>query len=158
MHRTTANEPALLVAAAAGGVHAAFSLYWAFGGTFLLETLGETAQRFETAPVAAGVVLAAAALVKGWLALAPLAVARRGVPAVRGLLWLAAAGLAAYGLALTVAGALALSGTFGPVADPTALRGHALLWDPLFALWGVALAVGLWRSRATAARLVARAA
>lgn len=34
----------------------------------------------------------------------------------------------------------------GPV-DRAALLGHALLRDPLFALWGATLLIGLWRSR-----------
>lgn len=33
------------------------------------------------------------------------------------------------------------------VADATALAWHAYVWDPWFAIWGLAFVVALWRSR-----------
>ena len=33
--------------------------------------------------------------------------------------------------------------------DRLGLMGHAFLWDPLFALWGIALAAGLVLSRSS---------
>lgn len=60
---------------AAGGLHAAFSAYWALGGRWLLDTVGSGG-----------------------------------------------------------------------------LTGHALLWDPLFALWGLLLLAGLWLTRGGADR------
>ncbi len=150
----------LAVAASAGLAHAAASLYWAFGGTWLVDTLGATARGVESLPVLAVAVLVVAALAKGALAVAPFRIASSRVPAVRGLLALLALALSAYGLVLTLAGLLAMTGALGPVADPVAVTGHALLWDPLFAVWGLSLGLGLRRAggsvvrpRTTAARL-----
>ena len=142
----------LLVAASAGLVHAAASLYWALGGTWLLDTVGGAARGVQSLPVGASTVLVVAAVAKGALALAPLRLAVSRVPAVRGLLGLLALALGAYGVLLTVAGLVALTGILGPVEAPLALAGHALLWDPLFAVWGVALGVGLHRTRGSVVR------
>ena len=61
--------------------------------------------------------------------------------------WAGAVVLVTYGLANAVAANLALAGFLGPVDDVVAVRGHAWLWDPLFLAWGLALGVGLWRTR-----------
>lgn len=138
----------LLVAAGAGTAHAAASLYWALGGTWLLETMGSMGRQFGT--LTGVLVLVVTGLLKLAVAWWPVRTAtwtgaRRRV--ARTLSWLAAAVLAAYGTVLSVAGWLALAGLFGEPADPVSLRGHALLWDPLFAVWGWSLVVGLWRAR-----------
>jgi hypothetical protein len=67
----------------------------------------------------------------------------------RGVGWIAAVGLTAYGGVLTVAGLLVEAGVFDAAeeADERALAGHAYLWDPWFARWGAAFAVAMWRSR-----------
>ena len=116
----------------------------------LLDTVGGAARGVQSLPVGASTVLVLAAVAKGALALAPLRLAVSRVPAVRGLLGLLALALGAYGVLLTVAGLVALTGVLGPVEAPLALAGHALLWDPLFLLWGLALTGWLWLTRPTA--------
>lgn len=84
-------------------------------------------------------------------ALVPWRLDRRGWPAARlwrPLCWLGAAVLVLWGGANMVGALLTVSGLV-PVEDPdrAGLIGHAFLWDPLFLLWGLALAVGLRRTR-----------
>lgn len=60
--------------------------------------------------------------------------------------------LALYGAVLTVGGILVLTGVVASTAatDLHALRWHALLWDPWFLFWGLALAItGITVRRAT---------
>ena len=132
------------VAAVAGVLHAAVSAYWGLGGDALLETLGErTVEQFRDARWLLLVV--AAAKLAG--ALVPVVLARRGRlgSAWRALCWLGVAVLVAWGGLNTVVGGLVLSGVITPEGgyDRPAMVGHALLWDPLFLLWGISLAVGL---------------
>ena len=49
----------------------------------------------------------------------------------------------------TIVGNLVLAGAIVPEGgfDRTGMIGHAFLWDPLFAVWGLALAVALARRR-----------
>jgi hypothetical protein len=139
---------ALLVAAAAGLVHAASSAYWGLGGDWLVETLGE---RIVTTFADVRWLLLVVAAVKVAGALVPLWLARRGLlrrmPWVA-LLWLAVAVLVLWGGANTVVGNLVLAGVVTPDGgyDRPAMVGHAWLWDPLFLLWGLALAVALRRA------------
>lgn len=144
------RETQLLGAAAAAGlVHAAFSLYWALGGRWLLPTVGEWAVEVtREAPVASALLLVAVAAGKGAVALLPLR-GRRG-PAGRrrlwrGTWWLAAAVLAGYGAVNSVAAWLVLGGAIRPQGgyERDAMIGHAFLWDPLFMVWGLLLAAGL---------------
>ncbi len=115
----------LRLAQAACGVglaYAAVSVYWALGGTWLLDTVGGTLGQ----PGHPGLILAvwAAAVLKVIGAIVPLAAtgmtpgpatsARRRQ--VRVLAWLEAAILTAYGLVLTVAGLLVQSGAITPAA------------------------------------------
>jgi uncharacterized protein DUF3995 len=142
--------PWFTTAAALGTVHALASLYWALGGEALVETVGAWALAWRReSPVAVGLVLAAIAAAKLAGAWVPWVAARRGGPrgALRMLCWAGAALLVAYGLSNTVVANLALTGALGPVDEPVAMQGHAWLWDPLFLAWGLALAVGLWRTR-----------
>lgn len=136
----------LAIAAGAGLIHATTSLYWAGGGTWLIETVGDASARLEASGLTVALALGAAAIAKAALAVAPLRLASSRVPVVRGLLWVLALVLAVYGTVLTIAGLLALTGVFGEVADAVSLAGHALIWDPLFAIWGIALGLGLRRS------------
>lgn len=144
----------LLAAACAGSVHAGFSLYWAAGGTWLLETVGQWAVRAaeEGGPLVTGglTAIGVAKLVASWV---PVVVERRR-PAllrrwVRAVSWVGAAGLLLYGGANTAIAALILAGVIRPDGgyDHAAMIGHALLWDPLFAVWGLFLAVGLALTR-----------
>ncbi|MEO9138570.1 MAG: DUF3995 domain-containing protein [Jatrophihabitans sp.] len=145
----------LLGAAAAGLVHGAFSLYWAFGGRWLLDTVGRWAiDLADRRPLAAGAALLVIAGIKVGGALCPLAYEAGRLPgslvAWRRLLLAGALLLILYG-GLNAVGAwvgIAVDGTV------TASRlGHAALWDPLFLLWGVLLLIGLRTSgRRDAAR------
>lgn len=139
----------LTIAAIAGVVHGLFSLYWAAGGNWLMSTLGSglneafDGKRWLLYPVAA-VKIAGAVL--------PLLWTLRGWPTPRfwyWLCWLGAAALIVWGGINTVTGNLVLSGLVDPSGgyDRDGMIGHAWLWDPLFLLWGVTLALGLHAAR-----------
>jgi hypothetical protein len=165
--RRAATGPTPSVVAAYGAAALAFgyavvSMYWAFGGSGLVSTVGGYVQPFARhGGAGATLVAAAAALAKvvgGLLALALVRPWGRVVPR-RWLLGVAAAGsvvLVLYGGAAVVAGALVLSGAVhpsGPV-DRNALRWHLSLWDLWFLLWGLLLAVAtLGYRRRTAPRV-----
>lgn len=144
-----AGEGQLLIAAALGTVHAGFSAHWALGGTTLLDTVGETAGRFDGGALAT-VMLALVIAVKAAVAWGPW-LTRRWIGFAgaigRRLATFAGLVLAIYGTVLTVVGLVALTGLLGQPSDPVSLAGHALLWDPLFALWGLFLLRGLRRSQ-----------
>ncbi|WP_432523467.1 DUF3995 domain-containing protein [Kineococcus sp. SYSU DK006] len=152
---------ALQVAAAAGLLHATSSLYWAFGGTWLLQTVGAPADTLKAhGPLVAFLALALIAAVKALAAVLPLLVHEGRLPRlrrpVRAASWIGGSFLLLYGAVNTVSAALVLSGLLhvpGPV-DRASMLGHLLLWDPLFALWGACLLLGLVRNRhrASAAR------
>ena len=134
-------------AAAVGGFHAAMSLYWALGGRWLEGTVGATADRLQSGEIAsATAVLLTAAALKSAVAVGPL-LTRRWVGALAGVMRKLAifAGLvlSIYGVVLTVVGLVSLTGVLGAPTNPEALRGHALLRDPLFAAWGLMLLGGL---------------
>jgi hypothetical protein len=63
--------------------------------------------------------------------------------------WAGAALLVARGGSNTVVGQLVLAGVIQPDGgyDRAAMVGHAWLWDPLFLVWGISLAIGLWLTR-----------
>lgn len=138
----------LRAAAVAGLVHAAFSLYWALGGSWLLDTVGDWAVELQRDhPVSAGLGLAAIAVAKGLGAVLPAVVRWRWV---RVLSWIGGVVLVAYGALNTVIAWLVLGGVIVPDGgyDRAAMVGHAALWDPLFWVWGVLLLTGLARTRA----------
>lgn len=142
------------LAALAGLLHAAASLYWALGGRWLLDTVGAWAVELAaSAPVSAGLALGGIALVKALGGVVPLLVEAGRWPGSRrwwrALEWVGAAGLLLYGGVNAVVAGLVLAGVIRPDGgyDAAAMWGHAALWDPLFALWGLALGIGLWRSR-----------
>ncbi len=142
--------PWFTAAAVLGTLHAAASLYWAAGGDLLAGTVGEWAVSWRAEePLAAGAALATIGLGKLAGAWVPWLAARGGGPrhGLRFAAWLGAALLTTYGLANTLTANLVLTGLLGPPDDVVATRGHAWLWDPLFLAWGVALGVGLWRTR-----------
>lgn len=154
MDKMRSGLPVLRLSAVAGGVHAAASLYWAVGGTWLLETVGESAVRQQRDhPAMATTILLVAFLIKGSGAVVPLWAERRAGPRWRRII--RAAGLVGgtflvlYGTVLAVVAAAVLTGVITPdgEVDRTGLTGHALLWDPLFAVWGALLLAGLWRTR-----------
>lgn len=143
----------LYAAAAVGLVHAAFSLYWALGGRWLLDTVGQWALTLATqSSVAAGLGLGLIALLKVAGAVVPVLVEQGRIPGRRVwrvLEWAGAIGLTAYGLLNVVVAWAVLLGVIATPGgyDHAAMLGHAALWDPLFLAWGVLLAVALWRSR-----------
>lgn len=150
----------LLLAALVGLVHAGFSAYWALGGQALLDTVGAWAVRLareEPAVSAAG--LGAVALLKVAGAVIPPWVEARVTDdgrrrAWRTVEWLAGCALMAYGGLNTVVSTLVLRGVIAPAGgyDERAQLGHAVLWDPLFLLWGALLTAGLWRTRRAVSR------
>ncbi len=140
-------------AAGLGAVHAAFSLYWAVGGTWLLATVGQWAVRLsEDAPVLAGLGLGLVAVAKIAGAAVPVGVEYGWIGwrrFWRALSWVGGVGLIAYGgLNIVVSGSV-LAGLIDVEEgyDSAAMVGHALLWDPLFFLWGCALVFALALSR-----------
>lgn len=150
---TDRAHPWFVAAAVAGVAHALPSLYWALGGTALVSTLGGWAADWQReAPMQVMVLLLVIFAVKLAGAFVPLANERGLLPAPRlwrGLSWAGAGLLMAYGAVNVTAAVAALTGIVppGPTMDTAALVGHAFLWDPLFLLWGLLLAMGLWRSR-----------
>lgn len=142
----------LWLAAACGLVHAAFSAYWAFGGHWLAETVGQWAlDWYRSAPASAMAVLLVIAGVKAVVALGPLINEHRPLPGYRWWRvpgWLGGAVLLLYGAANAVGAWLVLARVVSTTSsDRPALIGHAALWDPLFALWGALLLGGLTASR-----------
>ena len=168
--RRPAAKGARLAQAACGAglAYAAVSVYWALGGTWLLDTVAGTLEQQGRAGNP-GIILAvsAAAVLKVIGAIAPLAAVRvtsgqatiagRRQMRLRVLAWLEAAILTIYGLVLTVAGLLVQSGAIAPAAsaDHRALAWHAYLWDPWFLLWGALAAAALARSRPPGAARIA---
>jgi len=154
-------------ACGAGMAYAAVSVYWALGGTWLLDTVGGTLEQ-QGRVGNPGIILAvcAAAVLKVIGAIVPLGAVGMtsgqatiaGRRQVRVLAWLEAATLTIYGLVLTVAGLLVQSGAITPAAsaDHRALAWHAYLWDPWFLLWGALVAAALARSRQPGAAGIAR--
>ncbi|HET7356690.1 MAG TPA: DUF3995 domain-containing protein [Nocardioidaceae bacterium] len=139
----------LQLAALLGMVHGLVSLYWAAGGDWLLSTLGE---RLVATFADMRWLLAPVGLVKLGFAWLPLLLVSRSWPHRRWwrpLCWCGAAVLIVWGGLNTVVGNLVLAGAVRPHGgyDHAGMVGHAWLWDPLFLAWGLALAVGLVRSR-----------
>lgn len=154
----------LSLAACAGCVHAGFSIYWAFGGTWLLETVGAWAvQAARRGGPSVHGALAGIGLLKLIAALAPPVVEQYAAPRLRrwtrGVGWIGAVVLMIYGGVNTVIAALVLANVILPDRgyDSAAMMGHALLWDPLFFAWGTFLASGLAFTRATRFQSVRRA-
>ena len=73
----------------------------------------------------------------------------------RRLEWAGAAVLMCYGLTNVLVGWAVLSGVISVAGgyDEQAVLGHAALWDPLFLVWGVLLALGLLMTRDVAVRV-----
>lgn len=138
-----------VLAAVAGLLHAAASLYWALGGEWLLDTVGQFAVDMQrSGDVTVTVMLWIVTLVKIAGALVPL-VDHLRLPAhrwVRVVSWLGVAVMLVWGGAGMLGAWIALASGTADGSD-RALFGHAYLWDPLFVVWAVLLAVGLLASR-----------
>jgi hypothetical protein len=149
---------AFTVAAVVGLVHGGVSIYWGTGGAWLVDTLGEDlVEQWQQHPgvlLPVGVVKILAALLPLLLLRAPDKPVQPGQPVfwhrrLRVVSWAGAVLLILWGGVNTVTGNLVLSGIVEPDGgyDRDGMVGHAWLWDPLFLVWGAALAVGLWRTR-----------
>ncbi len=144
--RLTAYGAALLALS-----HAALSAYWALGGTGLLSTVGGRLEALArdggTASVALLATLVVLKLAGCLVALALVRPRRRRLPwwLLSGAALFGGLVLTLYGGVLTLVGAVALLGAFGPPTDVTALYWHVLLWDPWFLLWGVLLTIAALR-------------
>ena len=140
------------LACAVGLLHAAFNLYWALGGRWLLETVGRGPEEMlnKTAIGAAGALLLIA-LFKALAAVIPVLNAQERMPwprLWRGISWAGGVFLVLYGGVNTLVALGVLLGVIpSPGYDRAAMLGHAFLWDPLFLLWGSALVGHLWLSR-----------
>jgi len=145
-----------------GIAYVAISLYWAFGGTWLLAAVGGSLATGKSsagieAAVWVAVVLKAIAACLPLVALGallpvfqkPLPVFQKRKRWLRRLAWIEAVILTAYGLVLTVIGLLVQSDAIVPPAsaDHRALEWHAYLWDPWFLLWGLLVTTALMRTR-----------
>ncbi len=135
-------------------MYAAISAYWAFGGTWLLSTVGgslEHLSRGDRAPVETGLwVVVLLKLVASGLppaAISPV-LGRRRTTILRRVTTVEAVVLTLYGLVLSIVGWLVQAGVVahGRNADRTALAWHAFLWDPWFLAWGLLVAATLWWS------------
>ncbi|WP_420123505.1 DUF3995 domain-containing protein [Nakamurella sp.] len=153
MRRARWGTIALWGAAVAGGIHGLFSLYWAVGGRWLLDTVGAWAVDLtERAQVLVVLLLLLVAAVKAAAAVIPLAVEAGRMPGRRrwrAVEWAGVALLVGYGGLTTIVAALVLLGAIEPDGgyDRASMIGHALLWDPLFLVWGVLLGIGLALTR-----------
>lgn len=139
-------------AALAGTLHAAFSLYWAAGGIWLLDTVGDWAVDLtREQPLLAGLglgVLGAAKLAAAWVPVL-VAAGRVGPRRIwRRVGWVGGLALVVYGGLNTVIALSVVIGLVHPEGgyDSAAMLGHAALWDPLFLAWGLALVGSLWFS------------
>lgn len=143
---------AFWLAAGLGTLHAAASFYWAFGGQWLLGTVGQwavDASRGGSFWVFAG--LFAIGVIKLAAAWIPLLAQGGRVPGLRFwrfLGWIGGPALLLYGGANAIAAMSALAGWIdADIEDRDALIGHAFIWGPHFALWGLALTIALLLSR-----------
>lgn len=142
MPRTDVASLAFGVAAAAGLLHAVASFYWALGGRWQLDSVGDWAVTLaEEHPVQIGLALGLITVVKAAAAVVPLMNERRRSRFYRPLRWcgwgggavlLLWGGISALSAIAVLAGVVVPDGGY----DRTTMLGHAFVWDPLFAIWG----------------------
>lgn len=140
------------IAAAFSIAHAIPSFYWAFGGTLLLETVGQwavSASRDQPELVTFGLFVVGG--VKLAAALIPLLADRQLLPLEglwRGISWVGGPILMLYAALNMIGAVISLAGWVDVAgADHTALWSRLLLWEPLFFAWGAALTWALICSR-----------
>ncbi len=100
------------------------------------------------APVESAITLAVAGLMKIVGAVLPFLI-RHGLGSrtqvvLTALMWVAATGMLVWGTVNAVGAWLVIGGLFA-MHDTAGTYGHAVLWDPLFVLWGIVLIIGLRR-------------
>lgn len=148
-----ASSVLLWVAAVIGLLNAAPNVYWAFGGDFLLETVGMWLVDLRgDSPTLTGLALVLISAVKIAVSVLPLLL--QGSFRYGQLVWwtavAASAGLLVYGASGALVNTALL--LFTTVEDPTARMGQALIWYPMLLIWGLVLACGLSQVRQTASR------
>jgi len=128
--RLAVSRALVWTAGLAGVVHAAFSLYWALGGRWLLATVGQWAVDLSTeAPLAAGIALGLVATAKLLGAAIPIGVAYGRVPWPRfwrGISWAGGLLLVAYGGVNTIVAVAVLAGVFR--AEPASADRDGAAW------------------------------
>ena len=136
-----------------GLVHAFWSSYWAFGGTWMLNTVGQWAVVSQLdQPVQKFFVLLGIGLVKTAAAVLPVLVEYDklgGRSLWRGVSWVGGIGLVFYGGTYAARALAMLTSLIAPGAayDRSVMLGHALLWDPMFFFWGLTLVISLVLTR-----------
>ena len=139
-----------------GLVHAFWSFYWAFGGSWMLDTVGQWAVVSQlTQPVQPFFVLLGIGLVKTAAAVIPVAVEYGklgGRRFWRLISWKGGVGLVIYGGLYAATAMAVLTGLVAAGGDynKPVMLGHALLWDPLFLFWGLSLVLSLILTRRSA--------
>lgn len=141
-------------ASACGGLFALVSLYWALGGKVGLDTVGALATTMaRSGGATAALVLGAVVALKVLGAVLALGLVQRWGRVLPQSWLLAVAGVASvllilYGGIEVIAEALVEVGVIRPAGpvDWRALGWHLGLWDPLFLVWGLLLAVATWSS------------
>jgi hypothetical protein len=129
--------------------YAAISAYWAFGGTWLLATVGASLATNHQS-VTLTLAVWAAVLLKVVGALVPaLACLPPGRPGFRVCAWAEGAVITLYGFVLTSVELTAEVGIIHPgkTTDRRALAWHAYLWDPWFLIWGFLVIIALLLTR-----------
>lgn len=140
-------------AAVAGLLHGTASLYWAIGGRWQLESVGDWAvELVDDHPIWSGVGLGLLAVLKALAATVPALNERQkgsGYRAIRLCSWAGGVLLVAWGGLSTMSAWAVLAGVITPDGgyDRATMVGHAVAWDPLFLIWGGALLIALWTSR-----------
>lgn len=130
---------------------AAVSVFWTFGGTWLLDTVGGSIEKLartrSPSTVALGTATSVAKLGAGLLALALVRPWGRQVPdrMLKRANVCVSAVLVTWGGANVLIGGLALAGVFSPAdgLDERALRWHVFVWDLWFLVWGASVAIAL---------------
>lgn len=146
----------LWVALILGLVHAFWSFYWAFGGSWMLDTVGQWAVASQLRqPVQTFFVLLGIGLLKTAAAAIPVAVEYgklSGRRFWRLISWVGGVGLVLYGGVYAGTAIAVITGLIDPGADynEPVMLGHALLWDPLFFFWGLSLVISLLLTRRSA--------
>ena len=152
-HSNQIGKGILWAAMALGLVHAAWSFYWAFGGSWLLDTVGQWAVVSQLhQPVQTFFVLSGIGLVKTAAAVIPVLVEcgkLGGRRFWRLISWVGGVGLVIYGGVYAITALTMLVGWVAPTAayDRSVILAHALLWDPLFFFWGLCLVISLILTR-----------
>lgn len=149
--RKALSRALVWVACLAGLTHAAFSFYWAFGGNWLLSTVGDFAAEVDET-LGAKILMGAIGAAKLIAAIIPVAAAygRLPWPAFwQAATWAGGLLLGLYGAGKMVASGAVLAGAVRPAwgFSRDAMIGDALLLGPLFLVWGIALLLSLWFAR-----------